>query len=232
MLRWILLFVFIIIQNAFEKWKKNTEKGFWWKKTKTHSNPAIRIGATSNILLSQIKVTVPSELSAWCLKNALIIWNANISNSSLSRTVFTIPRAHFPLYLELLQKIKQKETTPNSNFMFSNVFCKFCFVLQTNSHSEDVKNKTKTFSKNFAWEISKSKKGIPNKEVPFNYGFLETRYRTVWKTTFSKQWNLPQKRNESSKKVMVTLMVLLSRKKPWLTQKNLVTVFCKLQMDG
>ena len=32
MLRWISLFVFIIIQNAFEKWKKNTEKGFWWKK--------------------------------------------------------------------------------------------------------------------------------------------------------------------------------------------------------
>ena len=133
MLRWILLFVFIIIQNAFEKWKKNTEKGFWWKKTKTHSNPAIRIGATSNVLLSQIKVTVPSELSAWCLKNALIIWNANISNSSLSRTVFTIPRAHFPLYLELLQKIKEKETTPNSNFMcFRTCFASFVlFCKQT-----------------------------------------------------------------------------------------------------
>ena len=133
MLRWISLFVFIIIQNAFEKWKKNTEKGFWWTKTKTHSNPAIRIGATSNILLSQIKVTVPSELSAWCLKNALIIWNANISNSSLSRTVFTIPRAHFPLYLDLLQKIKQKETTPNSNFMcFRTCFASFVlFCKQT-----------------------------------------------------------------------------------------------------
>ena len=162
---------------------------------------------------------------------------------SLSGTPISLTVLYLEPFLQSLERIslsisnfaenKAERNHPKFKFyVFSNVFCKFCFVLQTNSHSEDVKNKTKTFSKNFAWEISKSKKGIPNKEVPFNYGFLETRYRTVWKTTFSKQWNLPQKRNESSKKVMVTLMVLLSRKKPWLMQKNLVTVFCKLQMDG